>query len=120
MAACAGRSKVLSDWIDGRGQIVSEPEVVKHAYEMLRRKYDLMMKLGDLLSKLLGRYDKRATGYAGSYRIETSVVGWALLPVLSLSSSLRILEGSSNNKLKGVEGRSPHGQTQLDRLPFQL
>jgi PPOX class probable F420-dependent enzyme len=60
LAACNMLGKVSSEWLEGRGRIVSEPEVVQRAYETLRRKYGWQMKIADLLSKLSGRYDKRA------------------------------------------------------------
>ncbi len=43
-----------------RGRIVSEPEVIQRAYEMLRRKYRWGMRIGDCFAKLTGRYQKRA------------------------------------------------------------
>ena len=60
LAACDSRGKVLSEWLDGRGRIVSEPEVIQRAYEMLRRKYRWGMRIGDCFAKLTGRYQKRA------------------------------------------------------------
>ena len=60
LAACDSRGKILSEWLDGRGRIVSEPEVIQRAYEMLRRKYWWGMRIGDFFAKLTGRYQKRA------------------------------------------------------------
>ena len=60
VAACDSRGKVSSEWLDGQGRIVSEPEVIQRAYELLRRKYRWRMRILDFFSKLSGRYQKRA------------------------------------------------------------
>ena len=61
LAACDFRGRLLRDtWLEGRGRVVHEPEVVERAYAALRRKYGWQMKLGDVFSKLTGRYDRRA------------------------------------------------------------
>jgi PPOX class probable F420-dependent enzyme len=60
LAACDYRGKVKSDWIDARGRIVMEPEVIARAYASLRKKYGWQMAVGDFFSKLVGRYEKRA------------------------------------------------------------
>ena len=60
LAACDNRGKISSEWIDGRGRIVAEPEILQRAYEMFRRKYGWRMKIVDFFAKLSGRYQKRA------------------------------------------------------------
>ena len=60
VAACDSRGKVSGEWLDGQGRIVSEPEVIQRAYELLRRKYRWRMRILDFFSKLSGRYQKRA------------------------------------------------------------
>ena len=60
LAACSIRGKISSEWLAGQGRIVSEPEVIQRAYEMLRRKYRWRMRIGDLFAKFSGRYQKRA------------------------------------------------------------
>lgn len=61
LAPCNYRGRLQSDaWLEGRGRVVREPEVIRRAYGALHRKYGWQMKLGDLFSKLSGRYDKRA------------------------------------------------------------
>ena len=47
-------------WIEGRGRVATEPEVIERAYAALRRKYGWQMRLGDVFSRLTGRYDRRA------------------------------------------------------------
>ena len=60
LAACNYRGVVSGDWIDGRGRVVKERDVIERAHASLRRKYGWQMRIGDVLSKLSGRYDKRA------------------------------------------------------------
>lgn len=60
LAACDMRGKVSGGWAEGSARIVSDPATVARAYHALRAKYGWMMKLGDLLSRLSGRYAKRA------------------------------------------------------------
>ena len=61
LAACDFRGRLLGDsWLEGHGRVVQEPEIVERAYAALRRKYGWQMKLGDVFSKLTGRYDRRA------------------------------------------------------------
>ncbi len=60
LAACNYRGVVRGEWIDGLGRVVKERDVIEQAHASLRRKYGWRMKIGDVLSKLSGRYDKRA------------------------------------------------------------
>ena len=60
LAACNARGKISSEWLEGRGRIVSEPEVIQRAHEMLRRKYRWGMRIGDFFAELSGRDQKRA------------------------------------------------------------
>lgn len=61
---CDLRGGVPEDavWYAGRGRIVGADElsVWSRAYAALRAKYGWQMKLGDLLSQLTGRYERRA------------------------------------------------------------
>lgn len=59
LAACDYRGVVKSEWLDARGRIVNEPEVIARAYASLRKKYGWQMGIGDFFSKLSGRYAKR-------------------------------------------------------------
>lgn len=60
LAACDYRGGVKSEWLDARGRIVNEPDVIARAYASLRKKYGWRMAIGDFFSKLSGRYAKRA------------------------------------------------------------
>ncbi len=61
LAACDSRGRLRgSGWLEGRGRVVREPELVERAYAALRRKYGWQMKAVDALSKLTGRYGRRA------------------------------------------------------------
>ncbi len=60
LAACSSRGEVHSDWMDVKGRIVDESEVIANAYEALRKKYGWQMKILDVFSKLTNKYSKRA------------------------------------------------------------
>ncbi len=59
LAACDFRGRVRSDWLEARARIVPDAELIERVYASLRNKYGLQMKIGDLFSKLSGRYEKR-------------------------------------------------------------
>lgn len=59
VARCDVRGTVQGDWRDGTCLIVVDPELEKRAYAALRKKYGLMMRLGDVMSTLTGRIRRR-------------------------------------------------------------
>ncbi len=60
VARCGARGKLLGDWADARAQIVEDAATIATAYHALHEKYGWQMKLTDLVSRLTGRYEKRA------------------------------------------------------------
>ncbi|NIM73388.1 MAG: PPOX class F420-dependent oxidoreductase [Gammaproteobacteria bacterium] len=60
LAACDVRGSLKSGWLEARARVVEDPALVEGAYAALRSKYGLVMKVVDVLSKLSGRYEKRA------------------------------------------------------------
>ena len=60
VADCDFRGRLLGDWIEGRARILRDPDQIARGYAALRRKYGWQMKVGDLASKLSGRYHRRA------------------------------------------------------------
>ena len=60
LAACNARGAVRSDWIEARGRILADPDEIDEAHRLLRAKYRWQMGIGDLFSKLTGRYGRRA------------------------------------------------------------
>lgn len=60
VAPCTARGRVTGEWVDGSARIVADASTVATAYEALRAKYGWQMWLADALSRLTGRYDKRA------------------------------------------------------------
>ncbi len=60
VARCSARGKLLGDWADARAQIVQDAATIETAYQALHEKYGWQMKLTDLVSRLTGRYQKRA------------------------------------------------------------
>lgn len=59
IAQCDVRGKLLGEWHDGTCRLVTDAEHEKRAYAALRKKYGLMMRLGDLMSTLVGRMKRR-------------------------------------------------------------
>jgi hypothetical protein len=60
VAPCSVRGRLTGAWHEGRGRRIDDPTLVEQAYTALRRKYGWQMRLADLLSRLSGRYDRRA------------------------------------------------------------
>jgi PPOX class probable F420-dependent enzyme len=59
VAKCDVRGKVLGEWHEGTCKIVTDAQHEKRAYAALRKKYGLMMRLGDIASTLSGRMKRR-------------------------------------------------------------
>ena len=60
VAPCNVRGAIRGDWLEGRARIVDDAPTIESAYRALRRKYGFQLALVDLMSKLSGKYDKRA------------------------------------------------------------
>ena len=59
VAKCDVKGKVLGEWHEGTCRVVTDAEQEKRAYAALRKKYGLMMRLGDIASTLTGRMKRR-------------------------------------------------------------
>ncbi len=60
LAACDVRGTLLGPWHEARARLLTEPDEIARAYRALRRRYGWQMRLLDLMSRLAGKYDKRA------------------------------------------------------------
>ncbi len=60
VAPCDVRGKLKGDFVAAQTVVVEDPTVVARAYEAFRAKYGWQVRLTDFMSKLSGRYDKRA------------------------------------------------------------
>lgn len=60
VAACDVRGGLKGDFSPARARIVEDRATVERAYAALRAKYGWQMWITDAMSKLTGRYDKRA------------------------------------------------------------
>jgi PPOX class probable F420-dependent enzyme len=59
VAKCDVRGGLQGEWYEGTCHAVTDPAVEKRAYGALRKKYGLMMRLGDVMSTLTGRIKRR-------------------------------------------------------------
>lgn len=59
VARCDVRGKLRGEWMEGTCRVVDDREHEKRAYAALRKKYGLMMLLGDIGSTLTGRIKRR-------------------------------------------------------------
>ena len=59
VAACTMNGTVLGPWHDGTCRAVDDPTLEARAYDALKRKYGLMMRLGNVMSTLSGRIKRR-------------------------------------------------------------
>lgn len=60
LAPCDVRGRLLGPWRPARATIVEDAPTIEKAYDALRQKYGWQMTLTDLLSRLTGRYARRA------------------------------------------------------------
>jgi hypothetical protein len=60
VAACDVRGNLRGEWQDAQARVVSDAAAIERAYAALRAKYGWQMWIADMLSRLTGRYDKRA------------------------------------------------------------
>jgi hypothetical protein len=61
LTRCDIRGKLLSDqWQSGTAQIVQDPKLLEQVYASFTKKYGWQMRLTNFLSRLSGRYNKRA------------------------------------------------------------
>jgi len=60
VASCDMRGGSTGEFVEARTVIVDDPALVERAYDAFRRKYGWQIRLTDFMSKLTGRYDKRA------------------------------------------------------------
>jgi PPOX class probable F420-dependent enzyme len=60
VAICDARGGQLQAWRPARAYLVEDAAEVARAYELLHRKYGWLMTLTNALSRLAGRYHKRA------------------------------------------------------------
>jgi PPOX class probable F420-dependent enzyme len=59
VAACTMKGTLLGPWHDGTCHTVEDAEREARAYDALKRKYGMMMRLGNVLSTLSGRIKRR-------------------------------------------------------------
>lgn len=60
VARCDVRGHVLGPWLEARGRLIASEVEIATALAALRHKYGVQMWLLDALSRITGRYDKRA------------------------------------------------------------
>ena len=60
IAPCDVRGKVHGEWIEGNARIVEDQLEINAMYPAFTEKYGLQMRLANFLSRLTGRFDKRA------------------------------------------------------------
>ncbi len=59
IAPCSVRGTIKGPWLKGRARIITDPTLVRHAYDALRRKYGIQMTVATVLSSLSGRIKRR-------------------------------------------------------------
>ncbi len=60
VAVCDVRGKLLGEWLEAEGELVSEPAQIEAALAALRAKYGWQMWLADVGAKLTGKFNQRA------------------------------------------------------------
>lgn len=69
IARCDARGKLMGPWIEVEATVIDDDAGRQTALRALRRKYGVVMWVGDFFAKLSGRFDRRAyiriRGFAG-------------------------------------------------------
>ena len=60
IAACDARGKVKSEWLDADAILVSDTSILEEMYRAFDRKYGWQMRTLNFLSRLSGKYHRRA------------------------------------------------------------
>ncbi len=60
LAPCDVRGKLRGDWIEGHASIVKDQDEIDRMYPAFTKKYGWQMRLGNVFSRLTGRYSRRA------------------------------------------------------------
>ena len=60
LAECDMRGKLLGEFVDARGRVVSDAAERDSAFRALKTKYGWQMSIANILSRLSGKYSKRA------------------------------------------------------------
>ena len=60
IAPCNVHGKLTGDWIEAQARLLESDADRATALAALRRKYGLLMRLGDLFARLSGRFRRRA------------------------------------------------------------
>jgi uncharacterized protein len=60
VAACDFRGKVSGPWLPARARVITDPATIAGGARAMRAKYGFQSWIGDLMSRLSGRIDRRA------------------------------------------------------------
>ena len=60
LASCGSTGKITSEWIEAEAHVLTDAHLIGAARLALREKYRWQMIITDSISKLFGRYEKRA------------------------------------------------------------
>ena len=60
LAQCDMRGKLLGDFVDAMGRVVTDEAERETAFAALKAKYGWQMRIANVLSRLSGKYSKRA------------------------------------------------------------
>lgn len=60
LAPCDQRGKVHGAWVDGEARIIEDAAHAARAHDALKKKYGWQMWILDVMSKISGRYRRRA------------------------------------------------------------
>ena len=60
LATCNFKGDVSGEWLDGVGELVSDAEEISRALAAFHAKYGWQTRVGEWLSKLSGKFHKRA------------------------------------------------------------
>ena len=59
VATCTFSGQLTGDWINARAELIDDLQQTEFAYALLRKKYGLSFRIGNIFSRLVGNYRRR-------------------------------------------------------------
>ena len=59
IAACNYRGKLEAEWQSAKAELINNSEEIAAAYRLLRNKYGITFRIGDVFSWIVGNYHRR-------------------------------------------------------------
>ena len=59
VATCTFSGQLKGDWTNARAELIDDLQQIEFAYALLRKKYGMSFRIGNIFSRLVGNYRRR-------------------------------------------------------------